>query len=74
MTKFYIAAAALILAATTAQAEIMCTNHRGCWDTGGRIFRSGGRMTPGMTIINHRGGHKDSGKPIRIKRVYHGNE
>jgi len=33
MKKFSIAAAALILAATTAQAEIMCTSHRGCYDT-----------------------------------------
>jgi hypothetical protein len=27
-------------------------------------------MTPGMTIINHREGHKDSGKPVRIRRVW----
>ena len=74
MKKFSIAAAALILAATTAQAEIMCTSHRGCYDTGKRLFRNGGRMTPGMTIINHRDGQKDSGEPVRIRRVHYGNE
>jgi hypothetical protein len=63
-----------VLIGTAAQAEIMCTNHRGCFETGGRIFRSGGRMIPGMTITNHHDGQKDSGKLIRIKRVYRGNE
>jgi hypothetical protein len=73
MTKFYIAAAALILAATTAQAEIICTQHRGCWETGKRIFLSSS-VRPGQTVINHRSGQKDSGKPIRIRRVFYGNE
>ena len=53
-------ASLFVLVGTIAQAEIICTNHRGCFETGGRIFRNGGRMTPGMTIINHRDGHKDS--------------
>ena len=45
-------ASLLVLAGTlAAQAEIMCTNHRGCFETGRRIFRTGGRMTTGMTII-----------------------
>jgi hypothetical protein len=63
-------ASLFVLVGTTAHAEIMCTNHRGCFETGGRIFRNGGRMTTGMTIINHRDGHKDSGKPVRIRRVW----
>ena len=63
-------ASLFVLAGTIAQAEIICTNHRGCFETGGRIFRNGGRMTPGMTIINHRDGHRDSGKPVRIRRVW----
>jgi hypothetical protein len=68
-------ASLLVLAGTlAAQAEIMCTNHRGCFETGRRIFRTGGRMTTGMTIINHRAGEKDSGKSIRIRRVWRGNE
>jgi hypothetical protein len=76
MTKFYIAAAALILAATTAQAEIICTQHRGCWETGKRILLSSGNnnIRPGMTVINHRSGQKDSGKPVRIQRVIYDNE
>ena len=53
-----------------ANAEIICTPHLGCRETGRRIFRNGGRITHGMTIINHRSGEKDSGKLIRIRRVY----
>ena len=53
-----------------ANAEIICTPHLGCRETGRRIFRNGSRMTPGMTVINHRSGEKDSGKLIRIRRVY----
>ena len=49
----------VVLAGTTAQAEIVCTNHRGCFETGGRIFRTGGRVIVGQTIINHRDGQKD---------------
>jgi hypothetical protein len=68
-------ASLFVLVGTTAQAEIMCTNHRGCFETGRRIFRTGGAYsTPGMTITNHRAGGKDSGKPIRIRRVWRGNE
>jgi hypothetical protein len=67
--KTLLAAVALVAMVSTSYAEIICTP-RGCWETGGRIFRNGGRMTPGMTIVNQRDGHKDSGKPIRIRRVY----
>jgi hypothetical protein len=43
-------ASLFVLVGTTAQAEIMCTNHRGCFETGRRIFRTGGAYsTPGMT-------------------------
>ena len=68
--KSIVFAAALLLASSAAQAEIICTRYGGCWETGKRIFRTGGRMDQGMSIINHRGGEKDSGKPIRIRRVY----
>ena len=67
------AAAVAVLAAAphyAANAEIICTTHLGCYETGRRIFRNGGRMTQGMTTINHRAGEKDSGKKIRILRVY----
>ena len=33
-------------------------------------FRTGGRVIVGQTIINHRDSQKDSGKPIRIRRVW----
>jgi hypothetical protein len=67
--KTVIFASLLVLIGTAAQAEIMCTQHRGCWETGKRIFRTGGVMQHGMTITNQRGGDKDSGKPIRIRCV-----
>jgi len=65
------AAFALIVIATQANAEIMCTQHRGCWETGLRIFNDGG-VNKQTVIINRRDGQKDSGKPIRL-RCY-GNE
>jgi hypothetical protein len=58
-----------VLIGTSAQAEIMCSQHRGCWETGKRIFRTGGVMQNGMAITNQRDGQKDSGKPIRIRCV-----
>src|SRR5262245_53544852 len=64
--KTAIAASLLALIGTTAQAEIMCTQHRGCWETGLRIFRDGG-VNRQTVIINRRDGQKDSGKPIRIR-------
>ena len=67
-----IAIASLFVLAGTfaAQAEIMCTHNRGCWETGKRIFRTGGvHGYPGRIIINRRDGQKDSGKPIRIRCV-----
>jgi hypothetical protein len=32
----------LVLAGTAAQAEIVCTTHRGCFETGGRIILGNG--------------------------------
>jgi hypothetical protein len=58
-------ASLFVLIGNAAQAEIMCSQHRGCWETGKRIFRNGGRMTTGMTYINQRDGQK--GKPIHIR-------
>ena len=69
MRSSVIAAGLLVLVGTTAQAEMMCTQHRGCWETGKRVFRTGGRMDQGMVITNQRSGEKDSGKPIRIRCV-----
>ena len=68
---FLIVAVGVLAAAPyAARAEIICTNYGGCWETGKRIFRNGGSIKPGQTIINHRSGEKDSGKPIRIRRVF----
>ena len=55
-------ASLFVLAGTAAQTEIVCTS-RGCWETGGRIFRNGGRMTPGAHYINRRDGEKDTVNP-----------
>jgi hypothetical protein len=38
LRKFVLAAAAILLASTGAQAEILCTQHRGCFETGGRLM------------------------------------
>ena len=58
-----------VLIGTAAQAEIMCTQHRGCWETGKRIFYTSGAMYRGMVITNQRSGEKDSGKQIRIRCI-----
>ena len=71
--KPIVVATALLLASTAAQAEIICTNHGGCRETGGRIFRDGG-VNNQQSIVNHRDGQKDSGKRVQIKRNYYGNE
>ena len=65
-----VAVGVLAAAPYAARAEIICTNYGGCWETGKRIFRNGGSIKPGQTIINHRSWEKDSGKPIRIRRVF----
>jgi hypothetical protein len=69
MKSIAIATLFVLAIGTSAQAEIMCSQHRGCWETGKRIFRNGGRMDTGMTYINQRDGQKDSGKPIRIRCI-----
>jgi hypothetical protein len=70
--KSILFAAGVLLVGTAAQAEIMCTTHRGCFETGGRIFRSGGVGI--QPIVNHRDGDKNRGKQVRIRRQYFGNE
>jgi hypothetical protein len=59
----------ILALATSARTEIMCSQHRGCWETGKRIFRTGGVMQHSMTIVNKRDGQKDSGKSIRIRCI-----
>jgi hypothetical protein len=71
MKTLYMAAAALgILAVTTAaQAEIICTQHGGCYETGGRIiYGDGGGVTSGVQQLNsYRNGKKE---PVRIRRNF----
>jgi hypothetical protein len=60
-----LAAAGMLATVSAVQAEIICTN-RGCWETGGRIYRHGG-VYRGLPYINYR----DDGRPkkqVRIRR------
>ena len=65
MKHVQVAAIALgiLVAATAAQAEIICTN-RGCWETGGRIYRDGG-VHVGLPYVNNR----DDGRPKKRVRI-----
>jgi hypothetical protein len=66
MTKLlFVSAIALAAIGGAAQAEIMCSQHGGCWETGGRILRDGG-VNRQQSVINRREG-KDYGKTDRIK-------
>jgi hypothetical protein len=59
---------ALLLMSTATQAEIMCTQHRGCWETGGRIISgNGGGVTSHQYLTSYR-----NGKPqrVRVRPVY----
>jgi len=48
-------ASLLVLAGTAAQAEIVCTTHRGCFETGGRIILgNGGGVNRQESTISHR--------------------
>jgi hypothetical protein len=53
--KSILFAAATLLAATAAQAEIICTQHRGCFETGGRlIYGNGGGVNRQASTISYR--------------------
>ena len=75
MKTILMAAAAIALATTAAQAEIMCTRG-GCFETGKRIFRNGGADS-GLPYYNHRdmaidnkGYPQQRTKRVRITREY----
>ena len=63
------AAVTIALATTAAQAEIMCTNHGGCFETGRRIiYGDGGGVTPNVQSLNsYRTGKKVK---VQIQRSY----
>ena len=71
MNRFLIAAISLV-ATAAAQAEIMCTQHGGCRETGRRIISGdSGGVTSQQHITSHR-----NGKPqrVRIIRTHYDNE
>jgi hypothetical protein len=71
MRSSVIAAGLLVLVGTTAQAEIICTQHRGCRETGGKIYRNGGTVTLGSTVMTYRDGVP---KAIKVRRIYYSNQ
>ena len=63
--------AIVALTGTAAQAEIMCTQHGGCFETGMRIiYGDGGGVQNEQHLNSYRSGKKQR---VRIIRTYYGN-
>ena len=63
--------AIVALIGTAAQAEIMCTQHGGCFETGMRIvYGDGGGVQNEQHLNSYRNGKKQR---VRIIRTYYGN-
>ena len=63
--------AIVALTGTAAQAEIMCTQHGGCFETGMRIvYGDGGGVQNEQHLNSYRNGKKQR---VRIIRTYYGN-
>jgi hypothetical protein len=62
-------ATAIALATTAAQAEIICTHHGGCHETGMKlIYGDGGGVSPNNTTLNsYRTGKKVK---VQIRRTF----
>jgi hypothetical protein len=61
-----------VLASTAVQAEIVCTTHRGCFETGGRIILgNGGGVNRQASTISHR---EAKPKKIIFRRHYNAGE
>jgi hypothetical protein len=72
MTRFVISAAALIALTMSASAEIICTDHGGCRETGRRIILgNGGGVNNSQTLVSHRG---NKPQKVRINRTIYSNE
>jgi hypothetical protein len=75
MRKLIIASAMIVLAGSAAQAEIICTPHRGCFETGLKILRNGGAYS-GLPYTNNRDSAPDRSvypkpkPPVRIIREH----
>jgi hypothetical protein len=72
MKSIAFAAIALLTSAVSAHAEIMCTQHGGCQETGRRIISGdSGGVTSQQYITSHR---DEKPKRMRIIRTYHDDE
>jgi hypothetical protein len=69
MKMVVITTLALVANMATAQAEIICTQHGGCYETGMRLIYGdgGGVNTNVQTLNSYRDGKKT---PVRIKRNF----
>jgi hypothetical protein len=69
--KFILVAAALLIS-TAANAEIICTDHGACRETGRRIILgNGGGVNNSQTLVSHRG---NKPQKVRINRTIYSNE
>jgi hypothetical protein len=69
--KYPIIVAALLVS-TTVQAEILCTQHGGCRETGKRLISGdSGGVTSQQHITSHR---EQKPKKVRVIRTYYDNE
>jgi hypothetical protein len=70
--KSLLVAAAVALASTAAQAEIICTQHGGCRETGMRVISGdGGGVNNQQSLTSHRDGKP---KKVRIIRTFYDSE
>jgi hypothetical protein len=71
MKLFLASIASSLVLMAGANAEIMCTQHGGCHETGGRIIAGdGGGVNSAQYLNSYRNGKKER---VRIMRTYTGN-
>jgi hypothetical protein len=54
MKSILIALGMIAASATLAQAEVICSQHGGCWNTGGKIFLVDPSYVRGQSYVSHR--------------------